>query len=307
MERLLGLLLSAVLVLSASANAETAYPGHEAFGQAANYDPLTSHITHVPRPITALPGYTRSVVRRDYALVTPESRVGAPLPGWTKTSAVVYISPAMGAQFLMYVATLEDGGYTNWMPAGAERFVYVLSGSLALSFSSGGSLFKAGTQNQTRLEGPGAFCYLPPDSNFNLAAEGVASVLVYERTHAPLPGGNPRVIVGHERDFEGKVVPGEYFILRKLLPVEPAYDFNVHVMDFNPGEYLAIKEVHYHEHGLLLLEGEGIYRLGDDWYPVTAGDVIWMGPYVPQWYAALGKSRSRYIIYKDVHRAPLSR
>ena len=41
------------------------------------------------------------------------------------------------------------------------------------------------------------------------------------------------------------------------------YDFNIHVMDFEPGEYLNVKEVHYNQHGLLLVEGQGIYRLGE--------------------------------------------
>jgi len=43
------------------------------------------------------------------------------------------------------------------------------------------------------------------------------------------------------------------------------------------------------EHGLMMLEGGGIYRLGDSWYPVTAGDFIWMGPWCPQWFGAIGK------------------
>ena len=60
-----------------------------------------------------------------------------------------------------------------------------------------------------------------------------------------------------------------------------------------------MKEVHYNQHGLLLLAGKGVYRLGDDWHPVQSGDVIWMAPFVPQWYGALGGSQSRYIIYKD--------
>ena len=34
-------------------------------------------------------------------------------------------------------------------------------------------------------------------------------------------------------------------------------------------------------------------------YPVQAGDAIWMAPFVVQWYAALGTTRSRYIINKD--------
>ena len=40
------------------------------------------------------------------------------------------------------------------------------------------------------------------------------------------------------------------------------------------------------------------------WYPVQAGDAIWMAPFVPQWFGALGKKRSRYILYKDTYRAP---
>ena len=37
--------------------------------------------------------------------------------------------------------------------------------------------------------------------------------------------------------------PARCFALRKLLPQTADYDFNVHVMDFQPGEYLFVKEV----------------------------------------------------------------
>lgn len=45
------------------------------------------------------------------------------------------------------------------------------------------------------------------------------------------------------------------FTLRKLLPDNPGYHFNVHVMDFEPGEHLVVKEVHYNMHGMLLVQG----------------------------------------------------
>lgn len=38
-------------------------------------------------------------------------------------------------------------------------------------------------------------------------------------------------------------------------------------------------------------------------HPVQSGDAIWMAPYVPQWFAALGTGPSdyaRYILYKDL-------
>ena len=56
---------------------------------------------------------------------------------------------------------------------------------------------------------------------------------------------------------------------------------------------------------IYIYTGQGIQRLGDSWYPATAGDVIWMSPFVPQWYGALGETRTRYILYKDTARDPL--
>jgi (S)-ureidoglycine aminohydrolase len=60
------------------------------------------------------------------------------------------------------------------------------------------------------------------------------------------------------------------------------------------------------EHGLLMLEGQGVYRLGDSWYPVREGDAIWMAPFCPQWFVAMGKGPARYLYYKDVNRDPMA-
>ena len=62
---------------------------------------------------------------------------------------------------------------------------------------------------------------------------------------------------------------------------------------------IYVRELNY-------LEGGGIYRLDADWHPVTAGDFIWMGPYCPQWFGALGKTPAKYLIYKDCNRHPLA-
>ena len=58
------------------------------------------------------------------------------------------------------------------------------------------------------------------------------------------------------------------------------------------------------EHGLLMLEGFGTYRLGDDLHTVEAGDFIWMAPYCPQWFIAGPETPARYLIYKDWNRTP---
>ena len=84
------------------------------------------------------------------------------------------------------------------------------------------------------------------------------------------------------------------------------FDFAVNTMTFQPGASLPMVEVHIMQHGLLMLDGGGIYQLGECWYPVTAGDFIWMAPYCPQWFGAIGKSPARYLIYKDWNRHPLA-
>lgn len=136
-----------------------------------------------------------------------------------------------------------------------------------------------------------------------LSSASEAKTLVFERRYSG--SGSPKFLHGTTDVQPLLDVPGEVFALRKLLPQTSEYDFNIHIMDFQPGEYLTVKEVHYNQHGLLLLSGKGIYRLNDDWYPVQAGDTIWMAPYVPQWYAALGTSPTRYLIYKDTSLDPL--
>jgi len=50
-------------------------------------------------------------------------------------------------------------------------------------------------------------------------------------------------------------------------PNEPQFDFAVNTMVYQPGASLSMVEMHVMEHGLIMLEGGGIYRLGDSWYP----------------------------------------
>ena len=100
--------------------------------------------------------------------------------------------------------------------------------------------------------------------------------------------------------------PSPSIEVRHLLPDDFAFDFAVNVMTYQPGAALPMVESHVMEHGLLMLTGGGIYRLGDRWYPVKAGDFIWMAPYCLQWFGALGKTPAKYLIYKDWNRSPLA-
>jgi (S)-ureidoglycine aminohydrolase len=132
--------------------------------------------------------------------------------------------------------------------------------------------------------------------------------LVLDKPFQPLESEpNPTLIVGREPSLPSTALNGDPGLqVRALLPPSFALDFAVNTMTYAPGAALSQVEVHYMEHGLLMLEGGGIYRLGDSWYPTTAGDAIWMAPFCPQWFGCLGTHPAKYIIYKDFNRHPLA-
>ena len=122
------------------------------------------------------------------------------------------------------------------------------------------------------------------------------------RPNVPLPEG----LAGNESQVAGSPFMGDPdAVLKVLLPTDPRFDVAVNVFTFQPGAALPLVEMHVMEHGLLMLEGQGIYRLDQEWYPVRQGDVIWMAPYCPQWFVAMGKTPARYLYYKDVNRDPM--
>ncbi|KAM7273992.1 hypothetical protein ACFE04_028656 [Oxalis oulophora] len=254
-----------------------------------------------PNHLQDLPGFTRSVYKKDHALITPESHVFSPLPDWSNTLGAYLITPAMGSHFVMYLAkmqvlsTLTENSRSGLPPQDVERFIFVVQGDVTLSNASSIS-------HKLTVD---SYAYLPPNIEHSMNCVASATLVVFERKYAAVGNFMSESIVSSTDKQPLLETSGEVFELRKLLPTSMHYDFNVHIMDFQPGEFLNVKEVHYNQHGLLLLEGQGIYRLGDDWYPVQTGDVIWMAPFVTQWYAALGKTRSRYLLYKDVNRNPL--
>ncbi|HEV3332655.1 MAG TPA: (S)-ureidoglycine aminohydrolase [Bryobacteraceae bacterium] len=234
-------------------------------------------------------GYTRSSRQQDHLLLTPDTFIRAPLPGMRRATAVVHVSSAMGAGFTQYTAEFEAGGALA--PTGTQRFVYVIEGEL--------------TAGDRRLAA-GDYCYLAAAQAAHIEAAVSSRAAVIEKAYKPLEKTPPCILTGRESDLEPKPLMGdEALAVRVLLPDDFAFDFAVNTMTFQPGAALPMVEIHVMEHGLLMLEGGGIYRLGESWYPVAAGDFIWMAPYCPQWFGALGKVPAKYLIYKDWNRHPL--
>jgi (S)-ureidoglycine aminohydrolase len=240
-------------------------------------------------------GATRSSQKQNHLLLTPDTFVRAALPGMKKCTAVVHAGPALGAAFTQYTAEFESGGELGGTPA--QRFVFVIEGTVSLEAQ--------GRQSELGARG---YAYLPEGSPHRITAPGVSRVAVVEKLYLALDAVEPPSVIVSAEDHVASHALGDDpdLQVKCLLPDDMSFDFAVNTMTYQPGAALSMVEMHVMEHGLLMLEGGGIYRLGDSWYPVTAGDFIWMGPWCPQWFGALGKVPAKYLIYKDWNRHPLT-
>ncbi len=239
-------------------------------------------------------GSTRSVSKPTHLLQTPDTFVRIRLPGMSRAMAIVHASPAIGARFAQYTAEMESGGALG--PTSAQRVVYVLNGTVTVTISG----------EEHTLE-KGGFAYLPEGGGHGVAATSESRVEVIEKPYLAI-AGQPALgaVIGNEANVPSQPLMGDAALqVRALLPDSMEFDFAVNTMEYQPGATLGMVEMHVMEHGLLMLQGGGIYRLGDDWYPVSSGDFIWMAPYCPQWFGALGKEPAKYLIYKDWNRNPL--
>jgi len=246
---------------------------------------------------TELFGFTRSVLKGRYALLTPAGFVHGNLPGWEKSVCNVLISPGMGARFSQILVTLEQDGQCQGNTGANQYFIYLVEGAAGIVID----------ERRHRLEA-GSYVYLPAAKDVRIRSSAAGTrILIFQKPYRPLPGvAAPVSLVGKESDIKGTAFMGnEDARLQVLLPDQPAFDMAVNLFTYEPGATLPFVETHIMEHGLMMLKGQGIYRLDSDWHPVQAGDVIWMAPYCPQWFVAMGKTPATYIYYKDVNRDPM--
>jgi (S)-ureidoglycine aminohydrolase len=236
-------------------------------------------------------GTSRSCHKANHLLVTPDTFVRAPLPGMRKTTAIVHAAPRLGARFTEYTAEFEEEGALG--DTSLQRFIYVVEGALRLTCGS------------LRHDlGPKTFAYVPQGAAHTVTAIDPSRVLVIEKPFQELAGmDKPECFYGDSNLIPSQPLLGDASVqVRPLLPDSLQFDFAVNFMTFDPGASLPMTEIHVMEHGLLMVGGGGIYHLGDCWHPVAEGDFIWMAPYCPQWFCAVGKTPAEYIIYKDWNR-----
>ncbi|OYV06888.1 MAG: (S)-ureidoglycine aminohydrolase [Verrucomicrobiales bacterium VVV1] len=241
-------------------------------------------------------GTTRTSVKLRHALIAEDGHVPSSFPGWENATAFVMISPAMGASLSQILIRYEAGGGVAAFPADEnEHALYVEGGSCVATWDDGVIELEAG-----------GFLFVPADHSLRLQGTEGTRVTVFRKYFEEIEGVElPPVVHGRASD-----IPAEPFLgnenarLQVLLPTDARFDLAMNIFTYQSGATLPFVETHIMEHGLLMLSGQGVYRLEESYYPVKAGDVIWMAPYCPQWFVAMGDAPASYLYYKDVNRLP---
>lgn len=234
-----------------------------------------------------------------YAVIPPEGLVNNILPGFENCYTSILGSPRLGAKFTDYIVTLHKGGKNTGFAGqeGVQSFLFVVDGKL--NATAGDEKFEF-TQ--------GGYVYCPPGVKltFENAQDEDTKVYLYKQRYTPLEGEKePWVVSGNTNDIKKEIYDGmDNVLLQDLLPVDFAFDMNMHILTFEPTGCHPFVETHYQEHGAYLLSGEGMYNLDNKWMPVKKDDYIYMGPYCIQACYAIGREAVSYIYSKDCHRDP---
>ncbi len=239
-------------------------------------------------------GHTRTRVSISHALIAPDGHVPSAFPTWENASGFVMISPAMGADFSQILITFaQENGVATFPADEHEHTLYVETGSCEVILS----------EQIVQLSTTG-FIYIPAHTACKLRGKFTTRITVFRKIFEPHPAvALPPLVHGLASEITGEPFLGNpRALLKTLLPVDSRYDLAMNIFTYQPGATLPFVETHIMEHGLLMLAGQGVYRLDESYYPVTAGDVIWMAPYCPQWFVAMGNTPASYLYYKNVHR-----
>ncbi len=239
-------------------------------------------------------GETRTFVGTRHALIAPDGHVPSTLPGFDGATPYYMISATMGAGLTQLQIVFEKGGSAAIPEDDRERFFYVEEGAVSAT----------GRTFQTKLES-GGYLYLPTGESVRIESSVGATLTCFEKIYQPIScHPRPEVLSGNAGEIQGEpFLENEKALLQVLLPTELGWDMAVNIFTYEPGATLPFVETHIMEHGLLMVAGQGIYRLEDKYYPVKKGDVIWMAPYCPQWFVAMGDEPASYLYYKNVNRA----
>ncbi|GAB3696222.1 (S)-ureidoglycine aminohydrolase [Spirosoma flavus] len=239
---------------------------------------------------------TRSVVKHNHAIISPDGYINSRVPGWDNCTVNVIINEQMGARLCQTLVTFLEAGKLVGKTEQSQLFFYVVQGQCSVTVSG-----------ETNVLTTGQYVYIPIGQTYQVdnASPGT-QLITFQKIYEKLDGYDiPSVLFADAAHVDGPTYLGDPALrLQVLLPDTLQFDMAVNIFTYDPGGHLPFVETHIMEHGLTYLQGQGVYMLDQDWYPIKKGDSIWMAPYCQQWFTAMGKEPAVYIYYKNVNRFP---
>ena len=243
-------------------------------------------------------GHNRAVVEHNFAFIPPEGVLKSRLPAWKSTTVRFLAAPALGAGFAQYMLEIEpSGGTAGPIAVDLQHFFYVVAGGVEIRIESNAPVSLTA----------GGFAYVSPAVSFDVRCDAAAPARIlalkkrYETvdgivTPAPIVRQHQSMPITNHTGLEGRG-------FKHLLPMgDLSFDFEMNLMFFQPGVCFPAVETHIMEHGLFMLEGQGLYYLGKTWHEIWVDDFIWMGSFCPQQFYPTGSSQAVYLLYKNVNR-----
>ena len=241
-------------------------------------------------------GHNRSLFARNYAILPPDGMFPSLLPGLRDAQVYYQATPLMGARFAQGTLEVFPGGGTRRRAT---------TGSSISSMSCPARWRSPPAGNSASLT-PGGFAYIPAGTalSFVNTGEAASRAIWIKRRYVPAPGQDAPVPRFGSRETTPRTTVDDSGRWRQYLlgTADMSMDFEMNVMGFAPGTHFHCVETHIFEHGLVMLEGQGLQLLDREWHELWTGDFVWMGSFVPQQFYCTGWEGAAYLLYKDVNR-----
>src|SRR5690349_3147574 len=130
---------------------------------------------------------TRSVVKRNHAVISPDGYINSRVPGWDDCVVNVIINEQMGARLCQALVTLSATGRMEGTTKDSQVFFYIMNGECDATVN----------EEKKRIR-QGQFVHVPPGNKylFENPEEG-ARILTFHKVYEQLDGWEkPPVLFG---------------------------------------------------------------------------------------------------------------